>query len=203
MRSKSSPPSTLSTDTHTQNYSQKSHFLLPTLLTNESTYSTHMQTLRLTIPWLGRCRGATRRRRTAGWGWRGSAGSLPGSHFSLPPERQQTGGENSKPLSVLSWEISNSNVSHLRILVGSELSEYNLIFKILYFATALDKNKLYWTWILLLADHYCTFSFWLLALMILAANIRPDEFSLHLWTCPKRPLMKEKQTHVCVWHMCW
>lgn len=41
---------------------------------------------------------------------------------------------------------------------------------------------------LALIAYYCTFSFWLLALMILAANIRVDEFSMHLWTCPKRPL---------------
>lgn len=33
-----------------------------------------------------------------------------------------------------------------------------------------------------------TFSFRLLALMTFAANVRPEEFSTHLCTCPKRPL---------------
>lgn len=30
--------------------------------------------------------------------------------------------------------------------------------------------------------------------MILAASVKPDEFSMHLCTCPKRPLAREKQT---------
>lgn len=51
-------------------------------------------------------------------------------------------------------------------------------------------------WLIIINIYYCTFSFWLLALMILAANVRPDEFSMHLWTCPKRPLIKEKQRHI-------
>lgn len=38
-----------------------------------------------------------------------------------------------------------------------------------------------------------TFSFWLLALIILAANINPEEFSIHLCTCPKRPLVVESR----------
>lgn len=40
---------------------------------------------RLTIPWPGWCRGVTRRRRRAGWGWGGSAGSSPGSRSWPPP----------------------------------------------------------------------------------------------------------------------
>lgn len=43
---------------------------------------------------------------------------------------------------------------------------------------------------------FCTFSFWFRVLMIFAAKVRPEEFSTHLCTWPKRPLKREEQTRV-------
>lgn len=62
---------------------------------------------------------------------------------------------------------------------------------------------------------YClTFSLRLLALMTFAAKVRPEEFSTHLCTWPKRPLIdergKEKETgitplssHITSWKHAW